>query len=901
MSLESLSEVFPLTGTGASLVYSSHRQQGYTSSNVLRIPVSGPTLPPRLKGFEVELRVAGQFHSFKEAPQANKALTFTWNGKDGYGRVVRGRQTVKGRTGYTYEAVYMESGSAENEAAWASVGSGTPLSGSREDRTVTLWQDWSAEVGEDAVDSAQFGGLTLSMHHSYNPLSQRVSLGSGGETLGRQQMPTIQTVAGNGKTVTASDNANFGQGGPAVAAPIGFVKAVLPLGDGSFLVGEACRIRKVDETGNISAFAGDVDALNRVPCAYLGDGGPKEKAQFTSIESLAKLPDGSILVLDSDATSRTYGAHLRRISLGGVISKFAGNAPLPNGIPAFNGDGEGYARKLAGSAVGQIGFGVKGFSGDNGPAGQATFYNTNTSVPYANSPFGIGPSGEVYYVDRGSQRIRVIVTSPFARNSNEVAVASPNGNEVWTFTKNGRHLRTSDSILGIVKYTFEYSSEGLLTGVVDVDGKKLVVERDTAGKFAALVGPYGHRTAVALDANGHVASVRNSLNEVTEVAMSPSGILLEMKDARGGRHVYEYDALGRLTKDTNADGEFQQLSKMETSPSAFEVTVTTAEGRSDKYLKETNGAGELQIRTFTDGTLSTLAWPNDGSESTTAPNGTLTTVKQTGDARFGVQSPLNALTEVKLPSGLTLKMERSNAVEYVNGLASKGIAKLSQVSTVNGDTATSTYTQSDKTFRTVSAEGRVLAATVNAQGRPVAVKLPGVTDTVMDYTPLGQLATVAQGKRKLSFQYNAQGLPETVTDALGRVQKLEYNAATRVNAMTLPGQRRIQVDTDATANVTGLTPPEKQVHSMAYTSNSKLASYSPPLSTPGGQVNSTGYRYNKDGQLVEETLSGNTSVTMEYEKDKGRLASMTTSRTQVGYIYNTRGNWRAWRTSKAPP
>jgi hypothetical protein len=337
---QTLSEVFPLTGTGASLVYSSYRQQGYTSSNTLTVPLSGPTLPPKLKGFEVELRVAGQFHSFKEMPQASKALTFTWNGKDGYGRTVVGRQTVKGRTGYVYEAVYMEAGSAENEAAWASVGSGTPMSGSRTDRTFTLLQDWSVEVGEDAVDTAQFGGLTLSMHHRYNPLSQRVSLGSGGETLGRLQTPTIQTVAGNGQTLAATDNANVGQGGPAIAAPIGFAKAVLPLGDGSFLIGENCRIRKVDENGNILAYAGDIDAaLNRVPCAYSGDGGPKEKAKFSSIESLAKLPDGSILVLDSDATSRTFGAHIRRITSDGVISKFAGNGPLPNGIPTFNGDG----------------------------------------------------------------------------------------------------------------------------------------------------------------------------------------------------------------------------------------------------------------------------------------------------------------------------------------------------------------------------------------------------------------------------------------------------------------------------------------------------------------------------------------------------------------------------------
>ena len=72
----------------------------------LEIPLSGSQLPPGVRQIELEIRVAGQIvrRSFAAAP--NQRTTFTWDGKDAYGRTVQGRQPITVRIGYTYGAVY---------------------------------------------------------------------------------------------------------------------------------------------------------------------------------------------------------------------------------------------------------------------------------------------------------------------------------------------------------------------------------------------------------------------------------------------------------------------------------------------------------------------------------------------------------------------------------------------------------------------------------------------------------------------------------------------------------------------------------------------------------------------------------------------------------------------------
>jgi hypothetical protein len=162
---------------------------------------------------------------------------------------------------------------------------------------------------------------------------------------------TISTVAGNGHAGYAGD------GGPATEAALAWPNAVAALPGGGFLISDWLnqRIRRVDADGRISTVAGTGTA------GFAGDGGPATLALLNSPLGLAATPDGGFLIADHD------NDRIRRVSPDGVITTLAGS-------------------------------GVRGFSGDGGPATAAAF----------NRPTAVVADGEggVLVADRTNQRIR---------------------------------------------------------------------------------------------------------------------------------------------------------------------------------------------------------------------------------------------------------------------------------------------------------------------------------------------------------------------------------------------------------------------------------------------------------------------------------------------------------------
>lgn len=90
-----------------------------------------------------------------------------------------------------------------------------------------------------------------------------------------------------------------------------------------------CQIRRLDKNGFVTLFAGGN------VCGFAGDGGDAKGAQLRNPFAIAFAPDGSLLIAD------TGNARIRKVSPSGKITTVAGN-------------------------------GISGYSGDNGPATQAS-------------------------------------------------------------------------------------------------------------------------------------------------------------------------------------------------------------------------------------------------------------------------------------------------------------------------------------------------------------------------------------------------------------------------------------------------------------------------------------------------------------------------------------------------
>ena len=223
---------------------------------------------------------------------------------------------------------------------------------------------------------------------------------------------TTTTIAGNG------ERGYGGDGGPATDAMLNMPHEIQFDARGDLYIVERDNhaVRKVDmQTGIISTVAGTGEA------GFSGDGGPAAAAQLRAPHSIVFAPDGRLLICD-------IGNHrMRRVDLEtGLIETFAGTGerePTPDGAPlagtplngpramALDPDGNLYLALREGNAIYRIdlenetihhvaGTGEQGFTGDGGPAREATLAGPK-GLAYA-------ADGTLYVADTENHVIRRI-------------------------------------------------------------------------------------------------------------------------------------------------------------------------------------------------------------------------------------------------------------------------------------------------------------------------------------------------------------------------------------------------------------------------------------------------------------------------------------------------------------
>ena len=227
--------------------------------------------------------------------------------------------------------------------------------------------------------------------------------------LGMKQMTTL---AGNGVKGYAGD------GGPATDAAMNMPHELCFDPDGNIYVVErdSQAVRKIDRaSGTISTVAGTGEP------GFSGDGGPATQAQLEQPHSIAFDGQGDLLICD------IRNHRIRRLNVStGVIDTYAGTGdrePTPDGAPLagtpLNGprtivvgtDGSLYLALREGNAIYRIdpagqriyhlaGTGQQGYSGDDGPAREATLAG----------PKGLAydPNGILYVADTENHVIRAI-------------------------------------------------------------------------------------------------------------------------------------------------------------------------------------------------------------------------------------------------------------------------------------------------------------------------------------------------------------------------------------------------------------------------------------------------------------------------------------------------------------
>ncbi len=675
----------------------------------------------------------------------------------------------------------------------------------------------------------------------------------------------ISTVAGNGVYNTNGTASFSGDGGPAMAAQLSGPTDVAVGADGSLYIADNgnARVRWVKPDGIITTVAGIGgyywDYSTGGYSSTSGIGGPATQARIGGTNpngsSIALAPDGSFYITGGDDV-------VRRVGTDGIIRDFASNTYF-----ASPGRGTCYYNP---------------FGGDGGPA------TANICLDYVRG-VTLGPDGSVYIADQEHNRIRKVGSPTPGFNALDITIASADGRQLYRFDANGRHLSTVDTLTKAVLYTFAYDSAGRLSRITDADGNVLTIERDGSGKPTALVAPFGQRTVLNMDSNGYLNRVTNPAGEAYQMSYTADGLLTSFTDPLGRVATMTYDALGRLTKDTDPAGGSHTLARTPLpSGDGYTVARTTGENRTTSYRVETLSTGDQQRRvTGPDGATTTTLTQTNGTITTTAPDGTVTTAVEGPDPRFGMQAPITkSLTLASGGKTATLTTAVTATLSDPNNPLS--LTTLAATSTINGRSATGTYTAATRRTALTSAGGRQGYQVQDAQGRVLEAGVTGLDPVYFSYDAHGRLSTARQGagaeQRTLTLDYDADGYLASTTDSLGRVVTLARDNAGRVRSQTRPDLSQIGFDYDAKGNLTGLTPPGQPAHGFAYTPVDLTAAYQPPAVPNGGD---TDYDYNLDRQPTQVTRPDGGLITATY--NAGRLDTLTTPAGTYEYAYNAAG------------
>lgn len=214
----------------------------------------------------------------------------------------------------------------------------------------------------------------------------------------------VNTVAGNG---TFSD---YGNGEPATGAELNQPEGVAADSNGNLYIVDTgnCVVRKVDNTGLITLFAGMTGQ-----CGYGGDGGPATAALLSTPRNAAVDAAGNVYISDY------YNADVRKVDTSGNISTVVGYhgspsnpvyyawgvAVTPDGSKIYaSSNGYCLVQQWDGSNLTTVAglYLSCGFNGD----GKGTSHQL-----YEPAGLALGPDGSLYIADEYNQRIRKLDTS----------------------------------------------------------------------------------------------------------------------------------------------------------------------------------------------------------------------------------------------------------------------------------------------------------------------------------------------------------------------------------------------------------------------------------------------------------------------------------------------------------
>ena len=506
--------------------------------------------------------------------------------------------------------------------------------------------------------------------------------------------------------------------------------------------------------------------------------------------------------------------------------------------------------------------------------------------------------GETTRFERdGTGRIQRIVTllgltTTFTYDAAGLLVAREEADgALWRFGYGtGGRLNTVTDPAGAVT-TYEYNVAGEIARVVDPLGRTTTHDFDAMGNLAsitdpagstwslvydqlmqntALVDPLGHKWSREYDINGELASVTDPTGVRTTAKTERRSGIHQITDAFG-THTTTFDAYGRPTKTTGADGS-EEIYTHDAAGNIVEVL--DAEGHLTTITRDARG--EITAITTPEGRTTAFTYDECGRPSTmTEPTGVVTTLEYDADSRVITRSTT---------AGVREEITYDKASRIISQRTNSGTARYGY--DVCGRLTFAVDQQFGTRRFSYDQAGQLVCATNGLGGK-----------TRYTYTPNGQVATLTAPNGAVTFyEYDAAGQLVTTVDPLGRRTTGTYDAAGRLLSTTNPDGDQLTYTYDA-GGLLATTRFNQQLVSRVERDvrarTTRVLDYTQPGTSLTDENTGTPVVHtlitDRLGQLIERTTTGSDStdqqVRIDYTPD-GARSHMVVNGQATDYTYD---------------
>lgn len=933
-----LGESIPVAGTPYSLNYRSNRVEGDATSRTIDVQLSSTTSPPAVNRIDLILRIAGQYHEQSFAPQANLQSAFTWDGKDGYGRSVKGATDVQIMVRYVYQAYYSKPSFSAKRAFGATSGrtsgGGLVYNFRRRAAEIHFVRAYRSTLYASPPNAGMLGHWTLAPLHIAGMGNGTLYRGDGSNISGPEVYPVMTTAVGPGTHgltygIELPSSVAVAADGTVYYGKPGAVYRATPEGQHVIAMGARGSVRDVALGPDASVYA--IDGSDRVirrlspdgtvtvvagggQCCGVTDNIPAVGAWIRDPVGIAVDQEGSLYIADNHE-------HLvRKVSPDGIITTVAGTA---------------YSMPYSNSPH---------FKGDGGPATEAWLYHP--------SDVAIGPDGSLYIVDRGNYRIRRVspdgIITTVAGNGSKAH--SGDGGPALQAGFYGPHSVAvgADGSIYVSEFETVYTAggtvhaygnavrrigpDGIITTIAGTGetistwtgsyGNTPFVDEGKVANTAAIHMPLG--IAIGPDGGLYIAASRNQrilqvksqatvVNKNHYLVASPDSSDYYLFD-QAGRHVetvdsftgvsqqhFTYNAQGKIAGITDRDGDTVQIrydgAGNPTALVAPDGQITTLTLDANGYLASViNPAGEAVHMGYAEGGLMTRFTKASGAANDYTYDSLGSLIRDRDPLGGGWDLAVLSQTGAQRSRTLTSAEGRQQSFT-VTALDSDRLQLVRRHTRADGSWQESTSEESinGNTTDTTRSDGMIYSSHQAPDPR-MGMYVP-YTDLYTVTTPAG-LSLSAQTTRSTALDNPVDPLSvnswSEAVSVNGRTWQSDYSRAANQFSQISPLGRQSQLTLDSLGRVQSRRAYDLETVSYSYDTRGRLSGIT---TGSGTAARGTSFGYDPQGYLASITDAMGREVTITNDT-VGRVTvqKLPDGRT-IQYSYDKNGNL----TSLLPP